>query len=261
MISDKELKEKFDKPNLESQKWDDEFLALQRGNDILKLITHMQSAKWMSINEAYICAYIKKCTLAGVSQSVIKDYLTKLINFNYIDTFAIQNSNKLDENKNPIPEYIITDKDNFNIIFKKLTDCYPLLKQTNPKLETLDRQGNCHLDSVLLSRYRLNFPHQVVTGYTHNFSEKSRYLHTWIEFVDENNLEQVIDYTMNAIINKSGYYKTMNVEPETLIKISGENIKSELDSIYDHPKTKKMDIRKYLLFREDVLNEISPQPQ
>lgn len=261
MISDKELYKRFDKPNFESQEWDNEFLRLKNGSNVIKFINHLQTANRLFINEAFICAYIKLCTLYNKPVQEIKMLLNKLIQLNYAVAFNIRDSSTFDENGLPLPEIIIKDHNGNDIIFKKLSSFFPFIKSAYPELESNDRQGHCHLKSVLLSRYFLDFPHEVVTGYTHSFSDKSKYLHTLIEFSDNNNEPQVIDFTMNAIVNKHGYKKIMNIDEKPLSRISGENIKNELEMIYDAPKFKNLDIRKYLLFREDVLNELSPQPQ
>jgi len=78
------------------------------------------------------------------------------------------------------------------------------------EVKTCLRVGNCHL-SVRELCWELPFKHTIVTGYVCLGREQEKTLHTWIEF-NHNGKEKVIDYTMNAIMDKIDYYLLRHVQ-------------------------------------------------
>lgn len=97
------------------------------------------------------------------------------------------------------------------------------------------RLGRCHWLSVkgskVLNKY-FNLKNQVVTGYAYFNTEKSQYLHSWIEF-EKNGKEYALDSTMNAIMNKEGYYLLEHIKEEEIIsKIDGKTIEKDMELYY-----------------------------
>ncbi len=71
----------------------------------------------------------------------------------------------------------------------------------------------------------LAFPNSIVTGYVYGISDKSKKMHTWVEFKNNNNQEFVIDYDDNTVYNKEGFYFLKHVEP--LKKVSSDDLKGK----------------------------------
>ena len=245
MISKKEFLNKYEKANRESQKWDMTYQQLSKSNDVMAFVKHMQTAKEFYFDDAYICGIIKKFTYADTPEekkiSLIHTYLTN-------NTIASVSQEGLTT--------IFVKPDNTRIEFRTLTEQMPNLR-AKEELESQGRMERCHQGCLNLSEFEFNFPHDVVTGYTHGISDKSEYLHTWIETVDDGK-EVVIDYTMNAIINKDAYYKFMHIIP--LARISGENVKTDMPLIFKSKKFRNIDNRMYLLFRDEIMAEIENKP-
>ncbi len=76
-----------------------------------------------------------------------------------------------------------------------------------PKLETKAREGQCHWLSLQLSvMMTLNgLENKVVTANVFSRSKLIPYIHTWIEFMQDNGRVAVVDSTMGAVISKEGY--------------------------------------------------------
>lgn len=91
----------------------------------------------------------------------------------------------------------------------------------------------------------LNFPNEVVTGFIYGISDKVKYLHSWIEFNKDGN-EYVIDYTMNVIMNKEGYYFIR--QAEELSRISNQDI------LFDSKIS--INSKVYLVFRHEIMKEL-----
>lgn len=71
----------------------------------------------------------------------------------------------------------------------------------------------------------ISFPNSIVTGYVYGISDKSKKIHTWVEFKNNNNQEFVVDYDDNTVYNKEGYYFLKHVEP--IKKVSSDDLKGK----------------------------------
>lgn len=143
---------------------------------------------------------------------------------------------------------IVTEKDMPDIVVTRLSDFIPDLKKDN-NLGNWDRQGQCHTQSKEIS-LRLDFPNEVVTGYFHAMSDKARFLHSWVEF-SKDGKDYVIDYTMNAVMNKKGYYFIRHVQE--LCRISDTDILSDID-LFSH--LRGLNIKEYMVFRHEMAREL-----
>lgn len=146
---------------------------------------------------------------------------------------------------------IITLNDDSKLIFMRLTDLFEGLEKQAPDLLTEERYGRCHLNSFLISA-GLDLPHCLCSGLCSNQSNRRQFLHSWVEF-NYNDNTYVIDYTHNAVINKSGYYKLFS--PEQVVKIDGNQVQAD-EKLIRKSKFSNMDIRMYCFFPDEVREEI-----
>ncbi|MBP3581732.1 MAG: hypothetical protein J6J33_03155 [Clostridia bacterium] len=244
MISKKEFHAKYIKPSLESQKWDDKYRTLSKSNDIMAFIGHMQTATEFYFDDAYICAVIKNFTFSSVTEERKNSLAERLIKDGHIVSAEINDDSVQ-----------FVKPNGTNITFVPLTQIFPNLRYKK-ELESDERSGRCHQGSLNLSQFEFDFEHSVVTGDTYNLSNKSKYLHTWIE-TTLGGEEIVIDYTMNAAINKAAYYEFMHAKP--INTISGENVKHDIPIVLTS-KYGNTDNRMYLLFRDEMMAEIENKP-
>lgn len=126
----------------------------------------------------------------------------------------------------------------------------PEVKNLFPFIESDKRFGNCY-DFAYNISLNLGVPNQIVTGYIYGYSDKSKFLHSWVESTI-NDEEYVIDGTLNAMINKDGYYLMQHAKPIT--KISDSVIKSDIKNHLDVMQTMPMEV--YYVFRNEIVNDL-----
>lgn len=119
-------------------------------------------------------------------------------------------------------EYISIDINNKNIKFAKLSEIISeVAKDFNNKNSVIRKDK---FSAEYLSQL-ISFPNSIVTGYVYGISDKSKKIHTWLEFKNNHNQEFVIDYDDNTVYNKEGYYFLKHVEP--LKKVSSDELKGK----------------------------------
>ena len=126
----------------------------------------------------------------------------------------------------------------------------PEVKNLFPFIESDKRFGNCY-DFAYNISLNLGVPNQIVTGYIYGYSDKSKFLHSWIESTIKGE-EYVIDGTLNAMINKEGYYLMQHAKPIT--KISDSVLKSDIKNHLDVMQT--IPIEAYYVFRNEIINDL-----
>ena len=126
----------------------------------------------------------------------------------------------------------------------------PEVKNLFPFIESDKRFGNCY-DFAYNISLNLGVPNQIVTGYIYGYSDKSKFLHSWVESTI-NDEEYVIDGTLNAMINKEGYYLMQHAKPIT--KISDSVLKSDIKNHLDVMQT--IPIETYYVFRDEIVSEL-----
>lgn len=98
-----------------------------------------------------------------------------------------------------------------NFKFKLLSDSLDK-SELQEELLSENRYHKCHMMSVVIANIvqkSLNKKTLVVSGYN-NYNNIDKICHSWVE-IEELNL--VIDYVLNIIINKDEYYKIVGAEP------------------------------------------------
>ena len=126
----------------------------------------------------------------------------------------------------------------------------PEVKNLFPFIESDKRFGNCY-DFAYNISLNLGVPNQIVTGYIYGYSDKSKFLHSWVESTI-NDEEYVIDGTLNAMINKEGYYLMQHAKPIT--KISDSVLKSDIKNHLDVMQTIPLEV--YYVFRNEIVNDL-----
>lgn len=240
----KNFKEMFLDPDPRSQNWDDTFmekLSNCSSEEVLKFAN--KSAKKLYILEYKICLAIHNYTKNDLTDTEKQEFLAPLKSY----TSHILNI----ENTNSVLTFQTTNGD---IKVRKLVDIIPGLGDYDPYIETDERQGQCHYKSIELSDILQN-PHEVVTGFVHGASDFSKYLHTWIEIFLSGKW-YVFDYTLNACINRDGYYFIKHAEP--LSRISKEDIAREYPVLCgDISDPTTFNVKEYLVFRDEIIKDLN----
>lgn len=126
----------------------------------------------------------------------------------------------------------------------------PEVKNLFPFIESDKRFGNCY-DFAYNISLNLGVPNQIVTGYIYGYSDKSKFLHSWVESTI-NDEEYVIDGTLNAIINKEGYYLMQHAKPIT--KIDDSVLKSDIKNYVNEMQSIPLEV--YYVFRDEIVNDL-----
>lgn len=132
-------------------------------------------------------------------------------------------------NKSKIVKF--TTKQNDYISINTRANCIKIAKLSDIVPETLNdknSKGSVVRKDKFSAEYisqLLAFPNSIVTGYVYGISDKSKKMHTWVEFKNNNNQDFVIDYDDNTVYNKEGFYFLKHVEP--IKKVSSDELKGK----------------------------------
>lgn len=126
----------------------------------------------------------------------------------------------------------------------------PQCKEIFPFIETDERIGKCYTFAKTIS-LNLGVSNEIVTGYVYGYSDKAEFLHSWVEITLKGE-EYVIDGTINAMINKQGYYLMRRVKP--LTRISNEQLISDANKYLYKIQTFPLEV--YFVFRDEIINDL-----
>ncbi len=246
MFNFDEFYKTFHKPYELSAEIDNTFAKINNEQGIKAAIEYLLSvgAQYLDTDNykiTYIInEYTKESTPTNKNElldllSNMKDYITNV-------SVIYDKKNKREKLK------IITAKGDITII--EFSSLNPEIKKAIPFIVTGERNGKCFELAYEINR-RLGISHKVVTGYIYGYTDKSRYLHSWIELSYKAE-EYVIDGTLNAMINKSGYYLLKHAQPITILP--DNIIQEDLDNNLD--KLKGIPLEIYFLYRDEIINGI-----
>ncbi|MBQ8444717.1 MAG: hypothetical protein IJX25_05140 [Clostridia bacterium] len=85
-------------------------------------------------------------------------------------------------------------------------------------------------------------PNRIVSGYCTMQSKKMPFPHTWVE-LEHQGKAWCIDFTLNEVMNKEGFYKLYN--PQGIIEIDNMTLKEDL-RLRERTSLDDKDIRMYL---------------
>lgn len=155
-------------------------------------------------------------------------------------------------NPNFKTDELVIETNNGPIRLIPLSNYKPQLLNEYRDLETTDRANTCFYNSRNISQ-KLEENNDLVTGIVYGYTDKSKYLHSWVE-VELFGEMYVVDYTMNAIINKDGYYRFRHAkEIERINKATLLNDKINYGNVID-----ALDAHAafYNVFRDEILKDL-----
>lgn len=151
-------------------------------------------------------------------------------------------------NKNNLIKILISTNEGL-ITAIKFSSISPKIIEIIPTLETSDRGGHCYPLAYDICIH-MNRPSTIVTGYVYGYTNKSKFLHSWVE-VTYNDADYVIDGTLNIMMDKKSYYRLKNAQP--LSQITRETIISDIENYYE--KLGTMSLHFYFMFRDEIIND------
>lgn len=215
--------------------------GLKSGIDYLKSI----GATKLDIENYQIKYGINKWTQNDLNEEEKKKLLNELLELkNYVSDVKIAQNTKFD-----IPEVKIQTTDGL-ISAMRFSTYKPNIKKIIPDIENEKRFGNCYKYAYYIS-IGFPLPNNLTTGYIYGYSDKSKFLHSWIETAI-NGEEYVIDATLNAIINRKGYYLMQHAKP--INKISSKTFREDLNN-YSIIDNKNIPLEVYYVFRDEIIKE------
>lgn len=230
-----------------SQKIDEKFAELFNTSGLKEGIKYLKQvgATELDMDNYNIKYRISEWTKDSISNKEKISFLNELRDLgDYILDIKVEKNEKFN-----LPEVKIeTTKGIIQAI--QFSSVAPEVKNLFPFIESDKRFGNCY-DFAYNISLNLGVPNQIVTGYIYGYSDKSKFLHSWVESTI-NDEEYVIDGTLNAMINKDGYYLMQHAKPIT--KISDSVLKSDIKNHLDVMQTMPMEV--YYVFRNEIVNDL-----
>ena len=228
---------------LEGQFWKEKYykaLSSKNEDEIQELQSQALAVGGLYREENKINNFISCFTVDPVSYDEVISKMIDVENTSIVEKvqFNIQNGIIKIYTKNG---YVQGDLITVNVLSKSL----PWLK-FNEDIKSLRRVGQCHHKSLELAddmRYELNMSPDIVTGMASSLADKSKVLHTWLE-VKIQGKPYVMDYTMNALIDKEAYYKIKHVKEDETCKIAYG------DYLYDKPLISPLLEKKELKYKQ-----------
>lgn len=232
----------FHKEYRESQKLDEKIATLlyEKKYDVLLNYLKEIGARWLYLEDYQNLFVIDKFTKNEES----KEMLAAIANQDDVQETALIHDEKWN-----LPRLIIK-KEHLSIEVLPFSKLDTNIKKNFPDIETNKRDGTCFSKAYNISQV-LDIPSQIVTGFVYGYTDKSKFLHSWIEtkMSDE---EVVIDGTLNAIFNKEGYYDIRHTE--VLNRISNEavynDVKNYLEQIQNIPQ------EFYFVFKDAIIKDL-----
>lgn len=235
----KNYQELFVNEFLKSQNIDDTFAKISNKEGLASGIEYLKklNCQWLDEDSYTILYTINQFTLKNKTEDM-NDLFNKVSNID--DVLNIIKSDK---------KLIIMLKD-YNIEVEIFSKRNPRVVNIIPDIESLERNGTCFLKAYNICLGFKN-PSKIVTGYNYGYTDKSKFLHSWVE-VTIDGKDYVIDGTLNAMFNKEGYYKLRK------IKVLNEITKDELrqDMIKYGKFIEEIGIDVYYVFRDEIIKDL-----
>ena len=235
----KNFKEIFIDPDQESTKWDNKVFKLGEERKEKELEEHLDTANELYLDEYAIFSAISEITKKRISKKEKKKRMMDLKELDLVEDVEFKKDGIV----------IKTTEGEIKVI--KLTDAIRELRK-DKDIETEKRFSQCHTKSMMISK-RLGMPNDIVTGYIYGLSDKSKYVHTWVELQTQGR-ELVLDYTLNAAINKEGYYMIKHVEE--ISRISSEELEEDIRILNKFSSRFDINLKEYLLFRKEIMRDL-----
>lgn len=236
----------FQTPFNKSQELDDTFINLVHNEGIDAGIDYLKKMGAESLDMInYSIEYqLNQFTYNIYTQEEKEAKIKKLLDFkDYIKNIEIITDDKIQ-----FPKVIIETTEG-NIKIRPFSSINSQIKEVIPFIDTPERLGKCYELAYTIC-LNLGIPNNIVTGYIYGYTDKSRFLHSWVETTWHNE-EIVIDGTRNIIMNKDGYYRMKHAK--ALTKISDETLKDDVRRYLSKVGKVKLDV--YYLFRDEIIRD------
>ena len=119
-------------------------------------------------------------------------------------------------------------------------------------LKSSNRSKYSHSAALSLAK-KLPFECTVVTGKVSGLTNKSKYLHSWIEAIVDGK-SVVIDYTMNSIMNKYGYYALR--QASSISQIDSHDLLRDEELTLPLQTQKQLSLKEYLVHRDIIIDAL-----
>jgi len=178
-------------------------------------------------NKKEIMSLLSEANHLYFDEYFIYSTITKLNN----NEFSEEEKNHLIDSFNKSRIVKFTSKQNDYISINTRANCIKVAKLSDIVPETLNdknSKGSVVRKDKFSAEYisqLLTFPNSIVTGYVYGISDKSKKMHTWVEFKNNNNQDFVIDYDDNTVYNKEGFYFLKHAEP--IKKVASDDLKGK----------------------------------
>lgn len=230
-----------------SQEIDEEFSKIFNEEGLLEAINYLKSigATTLDTDNYQIKYRISEWTKNKISNEEKEKFINELLNLkDYIKKIDISKNNNFN-----LPELSIETIEG-NIRAIQFSSIVPNCKEKLPFIETDERHGKCYEIAQEIS-LNLGISNNIVTGYIYGYTDKSKFLHSWVETIIKGE-EYVIDGTLNSLINKQGYYLMQHAKPITKInnRTFANDIKNYLEKIETFP------IEVYYVFRDEIIKDL-----
>lgn len=238
------FEERFSK----SQKYDENFSDLFNTKGLKEAIEYLKSigATKLDIENYYIKYTINRWTQNDLNEAEKKELIEKL---KELKDYVIDV--KFEENKKFNVSEVVIETIDGTIRAIQFSKFKPNVKKYIPNIEDKTRYGNCYIFSFYIS-IGIPFKNYLTTGYVYGYSDKSKFLHSWVE-VNLDGEDYVIDATLNAMVNKEGYYLMENAKP--INKISKQTLIDDLDN-YKIIDNENIPIEVYYVFRDEIIEDL-----
>lgn len=235
--------ERFDK----GQKIDNTFVDICNVEGLKNGIKYLQEigATCLMYEDFHIKYALSQWTKNTLASEEKREFLNDLKRFkDYVIDVDIETNNVCN-----LPEVVITTKEG-EVRALQFSAIVPQVKEFFPFIETDERFGKCY-DFAYNISLNLGKANEIVTGYIYGYSDKAEFLHSWVE-VTLRGEEYVIDGTLNAMINKKGYYLMQHAKP--INRISDDTLRSDIKNYL--ASIERLPLEVYYVFRDEIVKDL-----
>lgn len=242
----KSYNELFNERFQRSQEIDEEFIRIFNEDGLLDAINYLKSigATALDMDNYRIKYRISEWTKNKTSNEEKEKFINELLNLkDYIKKIDISKNNNFN-----VPELSIETTEG-TIRAIQFSSIAPKCKEKLPFIETDERHGKCYEMALEIS-LNLGISNNIVTGYIYGYTDKSKFLHSWVEATIKGE-DYVIDGTLNSLINKQGYYLMQHAQPIT--KISNQTFANDIKNYLEKIETFPIEV--YYVFRDEIIKD------
>lgn len=190
-----EIQEKFSLEDCEN--WNKRYEKATRENDKKEMMHLLSEANKLYMDEYFIYETILKLNNEELSEEERQSLIDSFNKSRIVKFVSIKG------------EYVEINTKANCIKFAKLSNILSDVKFDKSSKDSIVRKDT--FSSEYISQL-LSFPNSIVTGYVCGICDKSKRIHTWVEFKNNYNQDFVIDYEDNTVYNKEGFYFLKHAE-------------------------------------------------